>query len=63
MSLAVAANPAAHLASGIADPRGRWQAQCEADGTPSVAAAELQDDGRAKIGRDFRRRTRERIGS
>ena len=63
VSLAVAANPAANLASGIADPRGQWQAQCPVEGTPSVGVAELQDDGRAKIGRDFRQRTRERIGS
>ncbi|GAA1575395.1 MULTISPECIES: carbon-nitrogen hydrolase family protein [Kribbella] len=63
VSLAAAANPAAVLASGVADPRGQWLARCGEDGSPSVAVAELQDDERTKIGRDFRRRTRVRISS
>ncbi len=63
ISLAATANPDAGLASGVADPRGQWLAQCAADGTPSVAIAELHTDELTTIGRDFRRRTRERVSS
>jgi predicted amidohydrolase len=63
ISLAATANPDAGLPSGVADPRGQWLAQCAADGTPSVAIAELHTDELTTIGRDFRRRTRERVSS
>jgi predicted amidohydrolase len=63
ISLAATAGPGTGLTSGIADPRGRWLTQGAADSTPSVAVAELATDEFATIGRDFRRRTRERIRS
>lgn len=62
-SIAAVANPNSGLASGVSDPRGQWLAQCPADGTPSVAVAELRTEDLIPIGRDFRRTTRERIGS
>ncbi|HWD80562.1 MAG TPA: carbon-nitrogen hydrolase family protein [Kribbella sp.] len=63
VSVAATADPDTGLASGVAGPRGEWLAQCAEDGTPSVAIAELHTDELTTIGRDFRRRTRERIGS
>ncbi|WP_350279665.1 carbon-nitrogen hydrolase family protein [Kribbella sp. HUAS MG21] len=63
VSLAATASPDTGLPSGVSDPRGQWLAQCDADGTPSVAVAELRSEELVTIGRDFRRRTRERIGS
>lgn len=63
ISIAASANPDAGLVSGVSDPRGQWLAQCAADGTPSVAVAELRTEELITIGREFRRRTRERIGS
>ncbi|MFF0338864.1 carbon-nitrogen hydrolase family protein [Kribbella sp. NPDC004875] len=62
VSLAATADPNAGLASGVSGPGGQWLVQCAADGTPSVAVAELQTDEVTKIGRDFRQRTRERVG-
>jgi predicted amidohydrolase len=56
-------NPDGGLSSGVAGPRGTWLAQCPADGTPSVAVAELHTEELITIGRDFRRRTRERVSS
>jgi predicted amidohydrolase len=56
-------NPDGGLSSGVAGPRGAWLAQCPADGAPSVAVAELHRDEVTTIGRDFRRRTRERVSS
>jgi predicted amidohydrolase len=63
ISIAAPANPDAGLASGVSDPRGQWLAQCPAGGTPSVVVAELRAEDLIAIGRDFRRRTRERISS
>ena len=63
ISLAVTANPEAGLASGVSDPRGEWAVQCPADGAPAVAVTDLQRAELSTIGRDFRRRTRERVGS
>jgi predicted amidohydrolase len=62
ISIAATANPDSGLTSGVSDPRGQWLAQCPADGTPSVAVAELSAEDLITVGRDFRRRTRERIG-
>ncbi|GAA1160178.1 carbon-nitrogen hydrolase family protein [Kribbella jejuensis] len=56
-------NPDGGLVSGVAGPRGEWLTQCAADGTPSVAVAELHTDELTTIGRDFRSRTRERVNS
>lgn len=63
VSLAATASPDTGLPSGVSDPRGQWLTQCAADGTPSIAVAELRSEELITIGRDFRRRTRERIGS
>ncbi|MEU8222646.1 carbon-nitrogen hydrolase family protein [Kribbella sp. NPDC048915] len=63
VSLAASANPEAALLSGVSDPGGQWLVQCAPDATPSVAVAELTALELTTIGRDFRRRTRERIGS
>ncbi|HZX01706.1 carbon-nitrogen hydrolase family protein [Kribbella sp.] len=60
---ATANNPEGGLSSGVAGPRGQWLTQCAEDGTPSVAIAELHTDEITAVGRDFRSRTRERIGS
>lgn len=63
ISLAVTANPEAGLASAVTDPRGEWAVQCPADGTPAVATTELERAEVSTIGRSFRQRTRERVGS
>jgi predicted amidohydrolase len=63
ISLAVTANPQTGLVAGVADPRGEWVAQAPADGRPAIAVAEIQPDERTTVGRSFRQRTRERIGS
>lgn len=63
ISLAVPANPDDGLASGVVDPRGEWVAQAPADGSPAVVVAEVHHHETTQVGRDFRRRTRERIGS
>lgn len=63
ISLAVTANPETGLVAGVADPRGAWVAQASADGRPAIAVAEIQPDERTTVGRAFRQRTRERIGS
>ncbi|MEV6266148.1 carbon-nitrogen hydrolase family protein [Kribbella sp. NPDC051936] len=61
VSLAATANPDTDLTSGVAGPRGQWLTQCAEDGTPSVAIAELHTDEFTAVGRDFRRRTRDRV--
>ncbi|MEV0795323.1 carbon-nitrogen hydrolase family protein [Kribbella sp. NPDC050459] len=63
VSLSATANPDTDLRSGVAGPRGQWLAQCAEDGTPSVAIAELHTDEFTTVGRDFRRRTRDRVSS
>jgi predicted amidohydrolase len=63
ISLAATADPETGLVSGVANPRGEWVAQAPTDGRPAIAVAELQPDEWTKVGRTFRQRTRERIGS
>jgi predicted amidohydrolase len=63
VSLAATASPDTGLPSGVSDPRGQWLTRCATDGTPSVAVAELRSEELITIGREFRRRTRQRIGS
>jgi len=63
ISIAATANPDAGLVSGVSDPSGEWLTQCATDGKPSVAIAELHTEELTTIGRDFRRRTRERVSS
>jgi predicted amidohydrolase len=63
ISLAVTANPETGLVAGVTDPRGRWVAQAPEDGRPAIAIADLEPDEWTTIGRAFRQRTRERIGS
>ena len=63
ISLAVAANPRTGLVAGVTNSRGEWVAQAPEDGRPAIAVAELELDEWTSIGRTFRRRTRERIGS
>lgn len=63
ISLAVPANPGAGLESGVSDPRGAWAVQGPADSTPGIAVTDLHRADVSQVGRDFRRRTRERIGS
>jgi predicted amidohydrolase len=61
ISLAVPANPGAGLDSGISDPTGEWAVQGPADSTPGIAVTDLHRADVIQIGRDFRRRTRDRI--
>ena len=63
ISFAVSANPDGGLASGVVDPRGEWVAQAPADGSPAVTVTDLHHSDITQVGREFRRRTRERIGS
>ncbi|WBQ04835.1 carbon-nitrogen hydrolase family protein [Kribbella sp. CA-293567] len=63
VSIATAANPGSGLESGVIDPRGDWVAEGPASGTPALVMAELQRDDTTQLGRDFRRRTRERVSS
>ncbi|MEU4390328.1 carbon-nitrogen hydrolase family protein [Kribbella sp. NPDC023855] len=63
ISLAVPANPGAGLESGVADPTGTWAAKGPEDGTPGIAVTDLEKAEVSQIGRDFRRRTRERVNS
>lgn len=61
ISLAVPANPAAGVESGVIDPH--WAVQAPADGTPAIAVTDLHRVDVSLIGRNFRRRTRARLGS
>lgn len=61
VSLAVPANPAAGVMSGVIDPQGSCVA--EADSGPGIAVTELHSNDATPVGREFRRRTRERVGS
>ncbi|MEV0796160.1 carbon-nitrogen hydrolase family protein [Kribbella sp. NPDC050281] len=61
VSLAVPANPAAGVMSGVIDPQGELVA--EADGAAGIAVTELHRHDAVQVGREFRRRTRERVGS
>ena len=63
ISLAVPANPAAGVASGVIDPRGNVVVEGPADGSPGIAVTDLHRVDVTTIGREFRRRTRDRIGS
>jgi predicted amidohydrolase len=64
ISLAVTATPDTGLVSGVTNPRGEWVAQGPEDSRPAIAVAELTaDDEWTQVGRAFRKRTRERIGS
>ncbi|HET6986031.1 MAG TPA: carbon-nitrogen hydrolase family protein [Kribbella sp.] len=63
ISLAVTANPGAGLESCVIDPRGTVMAEGRADGAPGIAVTDVQRADFSAIGRDFRRRTRERISS
>jgi predicted amidohydrolase len=63
ISLAVTASPDTGLVAGVASPRGEWLTQAPEDGRPAIAVAELTPDGYTQVGRAFRARTRERIGS
>jgi predicted amidohydrolase len=63
ISLAAPANPEAGLESSLIDPRGTLVADCPADGTPGIAVTDLQRAEVSAIGREFRSRTRERVGS
>ncbi|TCC54071.1 carbon-nitrogen hydrolase family protein [Kribbella capetownensis] len=63
ISFAVPANPDGGLASGVVDPRGEWVAQAPANGSPAIAVAEVHHSDVTQAGREFRRRTRERVGS
>jgi predicted amidohydrolase len=61
ISLAVPANPAAGVQSGVIDPYGNWAVGGPADSTPAIAVTDLHRVDVSLIGRDFRRRTRARI--
>ncbi|MEV5961008.1 carbon-nitrogen hydrolase family protein [Kribbella sp. NPDC051952] len=63
ISVAAPANPGAGLDSGIADPHGAWAVHGPSDSTPGIAVTDLHRSDVSQIGRDFRRRTRERISS
>ncbi|MGW6196323.1 carbon-nitrogen hydrolase family protein [Kribbella sp. NPDC055110] len=63
ISFAVGANPTGGLSSGVIDPRGEWVAQAPGDGSPAIALTDLHHAEPTRIGREFRRRTRERINS
>jgi predicted amidohydrolase len=61
ISLAVPANSAAGVESGVIDPHGNWVVQCP-DSMPAIAVTDLHRVDVSLIGRDFRRRTRARVG-
>lgn len=63
VSFAVSANPSGGLESGVIDPRGEWVVQGPTDHRPAVAVTDLHHAEVTTIGRDFRRKTRERISS
>lgn len=63
IGFAVSANPTGGLESGVIDPRGEWVVQAPADGSPAIVLTDLHHAETTTIGREFRRRTRERITS
>ncbi|MGW7682491.1 carbon-nitrogen hydrolase family protein [Kribbella sp. NPDC054772] len=63
ISFAVPANPDDGLTSGVVDPRGEWVAQVPREGSPELAVTDLHHVEATQVGRAFRQRTRERIGS
>ncbi len=63
ISLAAAANPDGGLESSVIDPRGTLVAEGPADSKPGIAVTDLHHAEVTTIGREFRSRTRERIGS
>ena len=63
VSLATTANPEEGLQSSVIGPRGDVVAEAPADGSSAIAVTDIQRADVSAVGRDFRRRTRERIGS
>lgn len=63
ISFAVSANPDGGLEAGVIDPRGEWVAQAPADGSPAMVLTDVRHAEVTQVGREFRRRTRERVGS
>ncbi|MER7246335.1 carbon-nitrogen hydrolase family protein [Kribbella sp. NPDC000426] len=63
ISLAVPANPNAGLDAGVINPRGEWAVQGPSDSTPAVVVTDVDRADFSEIGRAFRKRTRERVGS
>ncbi|SDU15797.1 Predicted amidohydrolase [Jiangella alkaliphila] len=62
VGLAVPAEAGAPFA-GVIGPRGEWSAACPADGVPAIAVTDVhRDDTVGPLARDWRRRTRGRIG-
>ncbi len=61
IGLAVPANPASNVVSGVIDPYGDWAAEGPRDGTPAIAVTDLQRVVVSQIGREFRHRTRTRV--
>lgn len=58
----VPANPASNVVSGVIDPHGNWAVEGPADSKPTIVATDLHRVEVSRTGRDFRRRTRARIG-
>ncbi|TCO47831.1 putative amidohydrolase [Kribbella antiqua] len=63
ISLAVPANPVAGVESSVIDPTGKVVAEGPADSTPGIAVTDLHRVEVSRIGREFRRRTRERVNA
>jgi predicted amidohydrolase len=63
ISLAVPANPSAGVVSGVIDPHGNCAVEGPADSTPAIAVTDLHRADASRIGRDFQRRTRARMGA
>ena len=63
ISLAVPANPVAGAESSVIDPTGKVVAEGPADSTPGIAVTDLHRVEVSRIGREFRRRTRERVNA
>jgi predicted amidohydrolase len=63
ISLAVPANAAAGVESGVIDPHGNWAVEGPGDNKPAIAVTDLHRVEVSLIGRNFRRRTRARMGS
>jgi predicted amidohydrolase len=63
ISLAVPANSSAGVVSGVIDPHGNCAVEGPADSTPAIAVTDLHRADASRIGRDFQRRTRARMGA
>ncbi len=57
VSFSVQAKPGLHSPSGIVAPDGQWAAQCSAQGSPSIAVAEI-DNNPGSLARPWRRTAR-----